>query len=242
MRDDGRLPVTAAGRQPRARRDGGRARESRGALRRAARAGDSARLVRRDCGPRARSPRLGQEAAGGGRMDADRTSSTASACPTRGAIESSVAEPVDDRRPLRAAGIDRRRRVSRQTRTELRITDHKTGRNRTTPRTVIGGGATLQPVIYGLAVEKLLGRPVDRWTPVLLHRGGRIHRASSAALRGESPRRARSTRDHRPRHRARLPSSRARRSGPARGATSARSAGRTSRCTCAASRPTRSAT
>jgi ATP-dependent helicase/DNAse subunit B len=43
---------------------------------------------------------------------------------------------------------------------ELRITDHKTGRNRTTPRTVIGGGGTLQPVIYGLAVEKLLGKPV----------------------------------------------------------------------------------
>ena len=43
---------------------------------------------------------------------------------------------------------------------ELRITDHKTGRNRTTPRTVIGGGATLQPVIYGLAVEKLLAAPV----------------------------------------------------------------------------------
>jgi ATP-dependent helicase/DNAse subunit B len=44
--------------------------------------------------------------------------------------------------------------------TELRITDHKTGRNRTTPRTVIGGGATLQPVVYGLAVEKIFGRPV----------------------------------------------------------------------------------
>ena len=44
---------------------------------------------------------------------------------------------------------------------ELRITDHKTGRNRTSPRTVIGGGATLQPVIYGLAVEKILSRPVS---------------------------------------------------------------------------------
>jgi ATP-dependent helicase/nuclease subunit B len=43
---------------------------------------------------------------------------------------------------------------------ELRITDHKTGRNRTTARTVIGGGSTLQPVIYGLAVEEILRRPV----------------------------------------------------------------------------------
>ncbi|HEX2455783.1 MAG TPA: PD-(D/E)XK nuclease family protein [Vicinamibacterales bacterium] len=43
---------------------------------------------------------------------------------------------------------------------ELRITDHKTGRNRTTPRTVIGGGGTLQPVVYGLVVEETLKRPV----------------------------------------------------------------------------------
>jgi RecB family exonuclease len=43
---------------------------------------------------------------------------------------------------------------------DVRITDHKTGRNRTNPRTIIGGGATLQPVIYGLAVEKILERPV----------------------------------------------------------------------------------
>ena len=38
----------------------------------------------------------------------------------------------------------------------LRITDHKTGRNRTTWKTVIGGGAILQPVLYSLAVEQAL--------------------------------------------------------------------------------------
>ena len=54
---------------------------------------------------------------------------------------------------------------------ELRITDHKTGRNRTTPRTVIGGGGTLQPVIYGLAVEQLLGKPVS---------GGRLFYCTAA--------------------------------------------------------------
>ena len=43
---------------------------------------------------------------------------------------------------------------------ELRITDHKTGRNRTTDRTVIGGGAILQPVLYSIAVEQALGAPV----------------------------------------------------------------------------------
>ena len=42
---------------------------------------------------------------------------------------------------------------------EIRVTDHKTGRDRTTPQTIIGGGSVLQPVLYGLAVEKILDRP-----------------------------------------------------------------------------------
>ena len=43
---------------------------------------------------------------------------------------------------------------------DLRITDHKTGKNRTTWKTVIGGGAILQPVLYGLAVERALDKTV----------------------------------------------------------------------------------
>ena len=43
----------------------------------------------------------------------------------------------------------------------LRVTDHKTGKNRTTWKTVIGGGATLQPVLYSLAVEQALGQAVS---------------------------------------------------------------------------------
>ncbi len=43
---------------------------------------------------------------------------------------------------------------------ELRVTDHKTGRNRTAERMVVGHGEVLQPVLYGLAVEQVLGRPV----------------------------------------------------------------------------------
>jgi ATP-dependent helicase/nuclease subunit B len=54
---------------------------------------------------------------------------------------------------------------------ELRITDHKTGRSRATPKMVIGGGGTLQPVIYGLAVEQMFGRPV---------REGRLFYATTA--------------------------------------------------------------
>jgi CRISPR/Cas system-associated exonuclease Cas4 (RecB family) len=43
---------------------------------------------------------------------------------------------------------------------ELRVTDHKTGRDRTSPRTIVGGGSVLQPVLYSLAVEQILQRPV----------------------------------------------------------------------------------
>ncbi|MDA1094171.1 MAG: PD-(D/E)XK nuclease family protein [Acidobacteria bacterium] len=43
---------------------------------------------------------------------------------------------------------------------ELRVTDHKTGKNRTQERMIVGRGEVLQPVLYGLAVEQSLGRPV----------------------------------------------------------------------------------
>jgi CRISPR/Cas system-associated exonuclease Cas4 (RecB family) len=76
-----------------------------------------------------------------------------------GRDEHSVPEPVmiDGRFRLRGS-VDV---VERKTGgAALRITDHKTGRNRTTPRTIIGGGAILQPVVYGLAVERILEQPV----------------------------------------------------------------------------------
>ena len=41
-----------------------------------------------------------------------------------------------------------------------RVTDHKTGKNRTTWKTVIGGGAILQPVLYSLAAQQALDAPV----------------------------------------------------------------------------------
>jgi CRISPR/Cas system-associated exonuclease Cas4 (RecB family) len=42
----------------------------------------------------------------------------------------------------------------------LRVTDHKTGRDRTKDTLVIGGGATLQPVLYAKAIEEVTGAPV----------------------------------------------------------------------------------
>ena len=43
----------------------------------------------------------------------------------------------------------------------LRITDHKTGKNRSNPDLIVGGGEMLQPVLYSVAVEKALGKPVE---------------------------------------------------------------------------------
>lgn len=43
----------------------------------------------------------------------------------------------------------------------LRVTDHKTGKNRSAKGASIGGGAQLQPVIYSLAVEEVTGCTVE---------------------------------------------------------------------------------
>jgi hypothetical protein len=42
----------------------------------------------------------------------------------------------------------------------LRVTDHKTGKNRSNPDLVIGGGGVLQPVLYSVAVEAGLKKKV----------------------------------------------------------------------------------
>jgi hypothetical protein len=42
----------------------------------------------------------------------------------------------------------------------LRVTDHKTGKNRSNKDLIVGGGATLQPVLYSVAIAQGLGRPV----------------------------------------------------------------------------------
>jgi CRISPR/Cas system-associated exonuclease Cas4 (RecB family) len=43
---------------------------------------------------------------------------------------------------------------------QLRITDHKTGKNRSTPGMVIKGGTVLQPVLYSMVVEQAMRAPV----------------------------------------------------------------------------------
>jgi hypothetical protein len=74
---------------------------------------------------------------------------------TLGRDERSRAEPalVDGRFKLRGSidMIERHRKTG-----FLRITDHKTGRNRTREgQTIVDGGKILQPVLYGLAVKAL---------------------------------------------------------------------------------------
>jgi ATP-dependent helicase/DNAse subunit B len=43
----------------------------------------------------------------------------------------------------------------------LRVTDHKTGKNRSTKGAFIGGGTQLQPIIYSLAIEQATGYVVQ---------------------------------------------------------------------------------
>ncbi len=94
-----------------------------------------------------------------------------------GRDERSQAEPVRiDNRFILRGSVDVIE--SMQGSAELRITDHKTGRNRTNPRTVIGGGGMMQPVIYGLAIEEILRRPV---------REGRLFYATTAGGFAEHP-------------------------------------------------------
>jgi ATP-dependent helicase/nuclease subunit B len=51
--------------------------------------------------------------------------------------------------------------VERHITGKVRATDHKTGKARAKDGVVIGGGQHLQPVLYALACEKLLGNPVE---------------------------------------------------------------------------------
>jgi len=64
---------------------------------------------------------------------------------------------VDGRFPLRGAidAID----VHRQTKV-LRVTDHKTGKDRTKDTLVIAGGTVLQPLVYAAVAERMLDAPV----------------------------------------------------------------------------------
>ncbi len=71
----------------------------------------------------------------------------------------SVTEPIELEIGLRLRGsIDLIERGADQS---VRVTDHKTGRVRANRDVIIGGGKILQPVLYALAAERILGEPVE---------------------------------------------------------------------------------
>ena len=71
----------------------------------------------------------------------------------------SISEPVEIAGGLQLRGsIDL---VERHANGKVRVTDHKTGKARAAKAVVVGGGKALQPLLYALAAEKLLGRTVE---------------------------------------------------------------------------------
>ncbi|MEM7353875.1 MAG: PD-(D/E)XK nuclease family protein, partial [Acidobacteriota bacterium] len=55
----------------------------------------------------------------------------------------------------------------------LRVTDHKTGKSPELRRLAVGGGKTLQPALYGMAAEELLGKVVESGRLFFCTRRGR---------------------------------------------------------------------
>ncbi|MGH8010897.1 MAG: PD-(D/E)XK nuclease family protein, partial [Candidatus Binataceae bacterium] len=71
----------------------------------------------------------------------------------------SVDKPIELEQGIRLRGsIDL---IERSPEGRLRVTDHKTGRVRAVESLMIGGGKTLQPVLYGLAAQRVLGEPFE---------------------------------------------------------------------------------
>ena len=101
-------------------------------------------------------------------------------CPERfelsfGLAERAQADPASSREPVAVAGGLRLRGsidlIERHPRGVLRVTDHKTGKTLADKAVVVGGGATLQPLLYALATERILDAPVE---------SGRLYYCTSA--------------------------------------------------------------
>jgi CRISPR/Cas system-associated exonuclease Cas4 (RecB family) len=81
-----------------------------------------------------------------------------------GLQERKQADPASQSEPIKIDGELKLRGsidlIERRSDGSLRVTDHKTGRVWAKAGVVIGGGEILQPMLYALAAEKLLGDPV----------------------------------------------------------------------------------
>jgi len=81
-----------------------------------------------------------------------------------GLTDRDQADPASSPEPVAVAGLNLRGSidlVERNPSGRLRATDHKTGKAWAEKGLIVGGGKTLQPVLYALAAQKLLGEPVD---------------------------------------------------------------------------------
>lgn len=82
-----------------------------------------------------------------------------------GLVDRAQADPASRGEPVEIAGGLKLRGsidlVERRTAGGLRVTDHKTGRVRAERGLIVGGGKVLQPILYALAAEQLLGSPVE---------------------------------------------------------------------------------
>jgi ATP-dependent helicase/nuclease subunit B len=81
-----------------------------------------------------------------------------------GLADRSQADPASVPEPIKLAGLKLRGSIDLIERAReggLRVTDHKTGRVRAGKRLIIGGGKTLQPVLYGLAAQHILHEQVQ---------------------------------------------------------------------------------
>ena len=89
--------------------------------------------------------------------------------------------------------------------TALRVTDHKTGKNRTSLATMVDGGRVLQPILYGMALEAVTGEHVEEGRLSYCTSVGGLQRSLDHAGRRKPSPRARSARSDRSGHRARHP-------------------------------------
>ena len=206
-----------------------------------ARAGHRARVARRDRRASAATCASGSAAARGATAGRRRTSSSASACRTRGATRAASADPVTiDGRFMLRGSIDLSSCGRAAASCASPITRPAGTARRA--RTVIGGGAMLQPVLYGLAVEQLLATPVVSGRLFYCTAAGGFTDHEIPLTDANRTRRARGARDRRSRHRARLPAAGAGARAPAPGATSGAVCGPDEEKHAARKPPTRSAT
>ena len=111
----------------------------------------------------------------------------------------------------------------------LRVTDHKTGKNRSNQDLIIGGGTVLQPVLYSVAIEQGLGARVHAGRLFYCTTAGGFAEHDDPDHRLHARAGADGADDRRSRRRARIRCRRRPPRAPAAGATSAPSAARAKR-------------